>query len=246
VFVGQGAPAHASMREDDPLYNEQLAKQYTEFDPDKANQMLDALLPNKDGEGYRLDADGQRVSIIFELDQTRTTFLDMFELAIPMFQAVGIDAQMRTMDRSLWEQRVRRGREYDATAHQFGANSGIAAMLDPRFYVPINNNCFYAQGWALYFTQPDNPDAIEPPADVKAQQDLYRQLVATADPAKQQELMAQVLANAAELFFTFGVSLPADGYGVVKNNMVNVLKEMPNSFGWPTPGPARPEQFFKA
>ena len=81
---------------------------------------------------------------------------------------------------------------------------------------------------------------------MKAQQDLYRELVGTADAAKQQEVMAKVLQNAADLFFTFGVSLPADGYGVVKNNMVNVLKEMPNSFGWPTPGPARPEQFFKA
>ena len=46
--------------------------------------------------------------------------------------------------------------------------------------------------------------------------------------------------------FGGGVSLPADGYGVVKNNVVNLMKEMPNSFGWPTPGPARPEQFFKS
>ena len=170
----------------------------------------------------------------------------MFELAIPMFQAIGIDAQMRTMDRSLWEERVRRGRDYDATAHQFGANSGIAAMLDARFYVPINSNCFYAPGWALYYTQPQNEAAVEPPPAVKAQQDLYRSLVATADPAKQNELMAQVLQNAADLFFTFGVSLPADGYGVVKNDVVNLPATMPNSFGWPTPGPARPEQFFKA
>lgn len=246
VFVGQGSPAQPSMREDDPLYNEQLAKQFTEFDPDKANTMLDALLPNKDGDGYRLDEQGRRVTIIFEIDQTRTTFLDMFELAIPMFQAIGIDAQLRTMDRSLWEERVRRGREYDATAHQFGANSGVAAMLDPRFYVPINNNCFYAPGWSLYYTQPDNEAAVEPPAAVKAQQELYRTLVGTADPAKQQELMAQVLQGAADLFFTFGVSLPPDGYGVVKNDVVNLPKEMPNSFGWPTPGPARPEQFFKS
>ncbi len=245
VFVGQGAPAQPSMREGDPLYNEQLAKQYTEYDPDRANTLLDAIIPDKDGEGYRLDKDGRRVSIIFEIDQTRTTFLDMFELAIPMFQAVGIDAQMRTMDRSLWEERVRRGREYDATAHQFGANSGIAAMLDPRFYVPINNNCFYAQGWALYYTQPTNEAAIEPPPEVKAQQELYRSLLASADPVKQNEIMAAVLQNAADLFFTFGVSLPADGYGVVKTNVVNLLREMPNSFGWPTPGPARPEQFFK-
>jgi peptide/nickel transport system substrate-binding protein len=245
VFVGQGKPAQPSMREGDPLYNEQLSQQWTAYDPDLANTMLDAIIPNKDGEGYRLDKEGRRATIIFEIDQTRTTFLDMFELAIPMFQAVGIDAQMRTMDRSLWEERVRRGREYDATAHQFGANSGIAAMLDPRFYVPINNNCFYAPGWSLYYTQPDNEAADEPPAAVKAQQDLYRQLVATADAAGQQEIMAQVLQNAADLFFTFGVSLPADGYGIVKTNVVNLQMEMPNSFGWPTPGPARPEQFFK-
>lgn len=245
VFVGQGAPAQPSMREGDPLYNKQLAKQFTEYDPVKSNEMLDAILPEKDREGYRLDSQGRRVSIFFEIDQTRTTFLDMFELAIPMFQAIGLDAQMRTMDRSLWEERVRRGRDYDATAHQFGANSGIAAMLDARFYVPINSNCFYAPGWSLYFTQPDNPAAVEPPEAVKAQQELYRTLVATAEPAKQNELMAQVLQNAADLFLTFGVSLPADGYGIVKNDVVNLPKTMPNSFGWPTPGPARPEQFFK-
>ena len=42
------------------------------------------------------------------------------------------------------------------------------------------------------------------------------------------------------------MTLPADSYGVVRNAMVNVTKSMPNSFGWPTPGPTRPEQYFKA
>ena len=245
VFVGQGKPAQASIIEGDPLYNEQLATQYTEFDPDKANQMLDVLLPNKDGEGYRLDEQGRRLSIIFELDQTRTTFVDMFELVVPMYQAVGIDAQVRTMDRSLWEERVRRGREFDASAHQFGANSGIAAMLDARYFVPVNNNSLYAPGWQLYYLDPTAENAIEPPADVKAQQDRYRDLMATADPEAQREKMAAILQAAADQFLVWGVSLPPDGYGIVKNNMVNVLKVMPNSFGWPTPGPARPEQFFK-
>ena len=246
VFVGQGEPAQAAIRKDDPLYNERLYSQYTEFDPAKANEILDGLLPNKDGEGYRLDEQGRRLSIIFELDQTRTTFLDMFELAVPMFQAVGIDAQVRSMDRSLWEERVRRGREFDATAHQFGANSGIAAMLDARYFVPFSANSLYAPGWQLYYTQPDNPDAIEPPEEVKAQQQLYRDLLATADPPGQNEKMAQLLENAADQFLVWGVSLPPDSYGIVKNTMVNVIREMPNSFGWPTPGPARPEQFFKS
>jgi peptide/nickel transport system substrate-binding protein len=246
VFVGQGAPAQPSIAPTDPLYNERLATQHTEYDPDTANAILDTLLPEKDGEGYRLDSQGRRVSLIFELDQTRTTFLDMFQLVIPMFQAVGIDAQIRTMDRSLWETRVREGREFDATAHQFGANSGIAAMLDARYFVPFSANSIYAPGWSLYFSAPDNPDAIEPPADVKATQELYKQLLGTPDAAKQQEIMAQILEQAADQFLVFGVSLPPDGYGVVKNDMVNTMPEMPNSFGWPTPGPSRPEQFFKA
>ncbi|MGV3574907.1 MAG: ABC transporter substrate-binding protein [Devosia sp.] len=246
VFIGQGKPAQASIIEGDPLYNERLATEWTQYDPDTANTMLDAIIPNKDGEGFRLDSQGRRVSIIFEIDQTRTTFLDIFQLAIPMFQAVGVDVQMRSMDRSLWEERARRGREYDASAHQFGANSGLAAMMDPRYFVPVvRSAALYGPAWTLYYTDPDNPAAEEPPPDVKAQQELYRELMGTADPARQQELFAQMLENAADLFFTFGVSLPADGYGIVRNDMVNVQMTMPNSFGWPTPAPTRPEQYFK-
>lgn len=245
VFVGQGAPAQPSIAEGDPLYNERLATQFTEYDPDKANEVLDQIVPERDSEGYRLDPSGRRLSIIFEIDQARATFLDMFQLVIPMLQDVGIDAQMRTMDRSLWETRVRHGREFDATAHQFGANSGIAAMLDPRYFVPFSPNSIYAPGWSLYFTDPESPDAIEPPEEIKAQQALYKKLLATGDPAEQKTVMGEILENAADQFLVFGVSLPPDGYGIVKNDMVNTMDVMPNSFGWPTPGPSRPEQFFK-
>lgn len=246
VFVGQGAPAQPSIVEGDPLYNERLAKQYTEYDPDKANEILDGIVPDRDGDGYRLDAEGRRLSIIFEIDQVRTTFIDMFQLALPMMQDVGIDAQIRTMDRSLWETRVRNGREFDATAHQFGANGGIAAMLDPRYFVPFNGNSIYAPGWSLYFTDPQNDDAIEPPEDVKAQQQRYKDLLGTGDPEKQQKIMAAMLEAAADMFLVWGVSLPPDSYGVVKNDMVNTLPVMPNSFIWPTPAPTGPEQFFKS
>lgn len=245
VFVSQGAPAQPSIVEGDPLYNERLARQHTEYDPDRANEILDTIVPERDGDGVRLMPNGERLTIIFEIDQVRSTFLDMFELALPMMRDVGIDAQIRTMDRSLWETRVRNGRDFDASAHQFGANGGIAAMLDARYFVPFNNNAIYAPGWALYFTDPDNPDAIEPPEEIKAQQALYKKLLATGDPAAQAEIMAQILENAADQFLVWGVSLPPDGYGIVRNDMVNTMDVMPNSFGWPTYAPTRPEQFFK-
>lgn len=162
-----------------------------------------------------------------------------------MFQAVGIDAQMRTMDRSLWETRVRQGRDFDATAHQFGANGGVAAMLDPRYYVPTDNNAMYAPAWQLWYLDPKNANAEEPPEDTKKQLALYDKLKSTSDQAGQREVMKQILQGAAETFYVFGISQPPDSYGIVKNNMKNITKTMPNSFGWPTPAPTMPEQFYK-
>ena len=52
--------------------------------------------------------------------------------------------------------------------------------------------------------------------------------------------MAEIFDVAADQFLVFGVTLPPDGYGVVKNDMVNTMDVMPNSFSWPTPGPSRP------
>lgn len=245
VLVGQGAPAQPSIKQGDPLYNEQLATQFTAYDVDKANAMLDKIIPDRDGQNFRLDEKGRRVSIIFEIDQARAVFLDLFQLVIPMFQAVGIDAQMRTMDRSLWETRVRQGRDFDATAHQFGANGGVAAMLDPRYYVPTDSNAMYAPAWQLWYLDRNNANAEEPPEETKKQLELYDKLKGTSDPAAQREIMKEILQQAAENFYVFGISQQPDGYGIVKNNMRNITRTMPNSFGWPTPAPTMPEQFYK-
>ncbi|SFA74825.1 peptide/nickel transport system substrate-binding protein [Rhizobium sp. NFR07] len=245
VLVSQGTPGQPSIRADDPLYNEQLATQFIGYDIEKANAMLDAILPERDSQNFRLDARGRRLSIIFEIDQARTAFLDFFQLVIPMYQAVGIDAQMRTMDRSLWETRIRQGRDFDATVHQFGASGGIGAMLDPRYYLPSDSNAFYAPAWSLWYTDPSNPRAEEPPEETKRQFALYDKLKSMGDAAGQQEIMKEIIQGAADNFYVFGVSLPPDGYGIVKNNMKNVSMTMPNSWPWPTPGPTRPEQFYK-
>ena len=244
VLIGQGAPAQPSIRPEDPLYNEQLATQYIEFDVAKANEILDGIIPSKDGEGYRLMDNGQRLTMIFEIDQVRQVFVDSFQLVLPMLRTVGIDAQMRTMDRSLWEVRVRQGGEYDATVHKFGGNSGISAILDPRYFFPNTTEAFYAKGWQIWYNDPQSVDAVEPPEATKRQFDLYNEVRQTGDQARQQELMKEIIQIAADEFYVFGVTLPLNGYGVVSNRIKNVRETMPNSWGYPTPAPTNPEQYF--
>src|SRR5260370_18342942 len=61
VLVGQGAPAQPSIKKEDPLYNEQLATQFTAYDPAPANPMLDKLVPKRDARNIRLDQNGRRL-----------------------------------------------------------------------------------------------------------------------------------------------------------------------------------------
>ncbi|MEJ7839955.1 MAG: ABC transporter substrate-binding protein [Thermomicrobiales bacterium] len=64
VYVSQGEPWQGAPKADTPFYNELLAKQYTEYDVVQATAMLDALLPNVGGDGYRLRPDGQPLVIL--------------------------------------------------------------------------------------------------------------------------------------------------------------------------------------
>lgn len=244
VFVGQGQIGQAAVYPGTDLYNERLATQYTEFDPDQASAILDGILPEKDSDGFRLDANGDRLTIIFEIDQARATFVDMFELLVPMWRDVGVNVEVRTMDRSLWEVRVRNGIEFDATAHKFGGGQGQAVFLDPRYFVPINANSMFAKGWQLYYNDPTAPDAIEPPAEVKLAQSLYDQISGTGDAGEQKRLMEEILELAADNFYHIGTIFPVNAYGIADNKLRNFPQTMPKAWGYPNPAPTNPEQYW--
>ena len=42
IYVGQGEPYQVAPRPESEFYDEAFAHQYTEYDPDRANQMRDA------------------------------------------------------------------------------------------------------------------------------------------------------------------------------------------------------------
>ena len=246
VFVGVGSPSQAAISESDPLYNERLAKQFTEFDLAKANEFLDKVAPNKDGDGFRLDSSGRRISIVFEQDQNRLEMVDMMQLLMPMLKAVGIDGQLKLIDRSLWEVRIRQNMDYDATTNRFGGGIGLAAILDPRYFVPYSDNAFYAPGWQIWYNDKSAANAVEPPAQVQEALKLYDVMKSTVDETERTDAFKKILEIAADQFYTVGIKVPNDAYGVVKNDFHNVPERMPNSFGYPTPAPTNPEQYFKA
>jgi peptide/nickel transport system substrate-binding protein len=249
VYSGQGTPAQAAPRPGTEFYNERLATQYIEYDVNAANAALDRVgLTKRDSAGYRLRPDGKRVAFTLELDAGRVEFMSMSTLLQAYLKAVGIDMQIRSMDRSLWEIRVRTNWEFDATIHRFGGGVGQSVLIDPRYYFPLNGNSVYAPAWQTWYNNPSGTGARmkpeEPPEPVKRSMELYNEIKVTGDPAQQVKLMQQILEIAADQFYTVGLLWEGDGYGVVRNNFVNIPPVMPWSWSYPHPGPENPCQFF--
>ena len=91
--------------------------------------------------------------------------VDMMQLIMPMLKAVGIDGQLRLMDRSLWEVRIRQNMDYDATTNRFGGGGGLAAHPRPALLrARISDNAFYALGWQIWYNDKTAANAVEPPA----------------------------------------------------------------------------------
>nr|MBA2247772.1 ABC transporter substrate-binding protein [Chloroflexia bacterium] len=152
VFVSQGEPWQGSPRPESAYANETLAKQFTEFDADLANQHLDRVLPNKDGSGMRLRPDGQPLVFTVDVTSLESTWVDQMNLVIGYWQAVGVNAQLKPQDRSLLYQRK------DANEHQcvvWGGDGGFNdALLEMRWYAPVSGESNFGIGWFQWFAKP--------------------------------------------------------------------------------------------
>jgi len=239
--INSQEPYQAAPIPESPLYNAQLAKQYTEYDVSKANDLLDkAGFAKRDSDNYRLGPDGKRIS--FKITSSDSTGAESALKLIQVdWKAVGIDMSYEVLKRADAEA-LYFSNKFDAGT--WGGDGGFEVILEPRYYFPYSRRSLFAPLWAKWFINPKDPEAEEPPAIVKKQIDLYNQLQATVSPDEQIELMKQIISIAADQFYVIGITRPPLGTGIVKNNFHNVPALMPNASLYPNPAPTNPCQYY--
>ena len=243
VYLGQSQPWQTGPRPGHPWEHKQLSTQFTDHDPKKANEILDRLGYNKkDGQGFRLRPDGQKV--FFAIDVIPTLYpdaVDTLELVKRHWAEIGVDIKVNTIERALY---YTRGDNNDHDAAVWPGPGGLDPMLDPRDYFAQHpQGSRYAIPWTLWYVS-NGKDGQEPPESQKQRMKLFNEALATADLKKRGEIMKQLMDLTAEAFETVGVCLAVNSFGIVRNNLNNVPQKYPNAWSWPNPGPALPQQFF--
>jgi peptide/nickel transport system substrate-binding protein len=246
VWQRQGVPWQAAPDDRSEFYDEEFAKQYTEYDVDLANEHLDrAGLTERDGDGFRLRPDGKRLFIQIEVaNPTLIPFwVDGATLVAQYWKAVGIDTQVKSEDRSLFYER-KDANQADCTV--WTGDGGLKCeMVEPRWYFPFSNESNYAPLWQQYFNS-RGETGEKPPPETLRQLELYWQIVATPDEAERKELFRQILQIAKEQFYAIGTVRIPTGYGIAKNNLQNIPDLIPESHVWACPANSNPEQWYFA
>lgn len=243
VFTGQGEPFQVAPRPESQFYDESIAKQYIEFDPELAAQHFEAAgLTERNGDGVYLMSDGNPAKITVDvISALRPEWIDMLEIMQLQLAAAGVEIELNNIDRTLFYEK-RPGGEFDAQV--WAGDGGIEALQEPRYYFPYSDESVWAYRWAQWF-QGTRPEIAEEPADwAKKQMDLYNQVRASADPEERAELFRQVLDITKEEFPVIGVSLMPNSYSIIQNNLKNAPESMFNAWLYPTPAPMDPTTWY--
>ena len=237
-FFGATEPHQIGPRPSMAFYNERLGTQYTEYDPERANQLLDDLGYTRNDDGVRVGPDGNEISVTLTAHQAQ----DRLEIVKQGWEAVGIQTNLNIIERSLMTER------YLNNQHEVGryySNPGLNDwFLDSRHTIPTHWESIFAVPWANWYSGNSGPTQ-EPPADVKEMQTILEDALAEPDLQERYETIQPALEIAADRFDVIGLVLQTPSFGIVRNDFHNVPERMFNTGGsYNDPGPARPEQFW--
>jgi len=232
VYNGLLKPRQYSPLPMSPQYYEKLSNAYLEYDPDKANQLLDEAGYDKKGpDGIRLFKDGSGpISFVLEgIEQAGSQLEDTFGLISGYFEKVGVKMAYKYVERALYTE------HYNANDLDGGTWGGDRTVLplvpEAIIFRGVQPDRPWCPGWWRYYTEPDNPTAVKPP-DGHWIWEIWRiwdeEVVVEPDPAKQTEAFKKLLDIwATELpMITLLGERPA--VSIVKNGFKGYPAGMPN------------------
>ena len=243
IFHGTGDGKQAVPLKGHPLYpGDEVAYMWTGYDPDRANQMLDEIMPNRDSDGFRLMSNGDRLHIVILSSVEFGAYPDMTEMVARNWGAVGVSAVLLNTKRVLvGERRTANTIGVDITG---GIGSAGFMFTFPGALLPNDAGSW---GWGSWYNS-RGEKGIEPPDDVKALYALWDKGKVSPE-AERIEIGKELYRRLATEVTTIGLigSSPMDmGTFIVNKKLRNVPDQAANAWAVRTPSPAYPEQFWYA
>ncbi|MBC7320947.1 ABC transporter substrate-binding protein [bacterium] len=248
IYHGVGKPRAATVIPQSVYYDPSVEKLYAEYDPAKANKILDDLGLKKRGpDGYRLRPDGKTFSVTINVAPVFGPWIDVCEMVKGYWEKLGIKTAVNTMERALLYSRAYAG---DFEMMAWSVDRSSQPWSYPCWWVPMTNECFYAPLTGVWYTTGGKGGEEPTSPELKKIIELYNKMKVTTDATVRTRLAKEILRLHAKNVFvigTVGLVPSTMCVGVVKNYFKNVPDETHGAVSdviFNSPGNGFPVQFF--
>jgi len=251
VSVGdyKGTPAQQSPVEDSPYYDEELTKQYTEYDVEKANSILDELgLTARDSDGYRLGLDGNPMIFTMMIPTYSDLWVDGGMQIARYWREVGLNVEATAVAPEIWNENIQANKT-DITLHSPGSGGLLVINSDgiDAYSMPYVG---WMQRWGVGYVQyinSDGAEGVEPPEFVYRMNELREEILYESDSAVADAKVEELLNIWKEELILLGISRPLPSFFLISNELKNTPQdgEPWNIFMFGVGGNVNPCQFYK-
>jgi len=246
VWLGLGEPWQVAPYETSRFYNERLAHTALEYNPEKANKLLDEMgLDKRDANGWRLRPDGKTLHIAF-MAFNEAGLPQVSEIVLDNLKAVGLSANLRIVDLGyLSQQRDANAHDAAIIFHSWGTQDGMFLAGMANHLVAVSWLSFWAPEWTTWYRTGGEKGTKPIPEMLKALA-AFEKARTTMDRKQQEKWFKVVTDIAADNLWTIG-TVKYPGFTIVTNPK---LRNVPRSFlAWGGPSPhhgdsGRPDLWF--
>lgn len=231
VWDGMLKPRQYSPLPFSPQYYQPAEVAYVEYNPDKANELLDAEgYDKRDAEGFRMWKDGSG-PISFNIEgtaQTGTPDEDTILIAIDNLRDIGIKSAYKSVERALYTEHYQSN---DIEAAFWGGDRTVLPLVpEAIIFRGTQIDRPWACAYGLYWNNNDDPNGEQPPADSFVQKiwDIWAEVAVEPDPDLQTEKFSQILQIWADEVPMIGLLGEVPSPCIVKNGLRNFIAGFPN------------------
>lgn len=247
VYFGLAEEGNNSVLPQSPLFKPRYQDKWAEFDPERANALLDEIgLTERDSRGIRLLPDGRPAEIIVQNAGESTEQSDVLELIHDTWLQVGIKLYVRPSQREVFRNRTFAG---DTIMGAWWGldNALVSPDMNPTEFTPTSQQQLQWPAWGQYYGT-NGQSGEEPPLEaVRELARLNRSWREAGSRDEREAVWHRILELYTDRVYSIGTVCNVPQPVVVSNDLRNVPRE--GIYTWEPGayfGVYRPDTFYFA
>lgn len=222
VYFGLGLPGNQSALPASPLYKQEYRQAWADFDPKRANALLDEIGLTERGDGnIRLLPDGRPLEIVVETAGENPQESDVLQLVADGWRKAGVKLFIKPSSREVLRNRIFSGET--VMALWYGLENGVpSADTPPTEFVPVRQYSYQWPKWGQYYeTKSMSGEPVDTEAAERLMQ-LYEEWLTATGREGRRAAWQEILEINAEQVYSIGLVAKVPQPIVVTNRLKNV------------------------